>query len=153
MATTKGGMLALDEVFGRFDSTTNNPFGGLPSAGAQWPEERAFARIANPHALARLTQVLCGMQGLVIHGGDAGDSAIKRGINLEDRKRYAEAIGTTIACLVELCPDMFSYDEVEVDPDFDIAPYRADERMKGIVARAFERAGLDVPPILIEEDL
>ncbi len=152
MAASEGSMPMLDEAFGRFDETSKHPFFGLPCLGGQWPEERTFARLASPHAIARLAQVLCGLQGLVLHGADAGDSVIRRGITLEDRDRFARAIGTVIECLVVLSPEMLSDEPVAVEKELDLPPYVADERMVSIIARAFKRAGLDVPDILQNGD-
>lgn len=151
MAKDDGGMPLLDEVFGRFDPDSRHPFLGLPGAGGQWPEERSFARIANVYALARLAQVLVGLQGYVIHGASAGDAVIARVILPKDRKRYAAAIAVTLECLVELCPDMFSDKPIELDRDLGLEPYVADDRMKTIVARAFNVVGLVVPDLLLDE--
>lgn len=139
----------IDEAFGKFTEDSDHPYGALPSAAGQWPEERAFARVANVHAFARITQWLVGQQGYIQHGGDAADRVLFRNIARDEREEYSEAIARLIELNLKLCPEMLSEEPVEIEGLYSI-PYYADPRMVDMIIRAFERGKVELPEILKE---
>lgn len=129
----------IDEILGRFDEKSAHPYLGIAAPGGQYPEGRAFARSANVYALARLTEVLIGLHDFVLHGGDAADASLSKNLSLDKRHEHAKAIAQTINCLKELCPSMVSTEPVELESDWGLPPYVADERLPSIIESINER--------------
>lgn len=146
----------MEGIYGDFSASSLHSFLALPNPGSQWPEARAFARMANVHAAARLVQVLCGLQGFVLYGGDAADAAGAMDLSMlteEQRGQAARDIAGIIKILVESCPSVLT-GAPSNEEDLSLGPYVADERMPAIVERAFVWGGiLRDEPSLAEKEL
>jgi hypothetical protein len=133
-------MTSVDIEIGRFDENSLNPYFGLQSPGTQWPEGRSFARTANVHAMARLTEVLCGLSQYVSGDNSASDASLRGNIPIKERAEALYSIAHVIKVVIDLCPTILSEKPVSVDSDWCINPYEMDERLPSQIKRAADLA-------------